>query len=503
MGRSFSHNRRRLTVGAILGCCLLTAGCASSAAHDAGTGEGFSVVATTPILADLARNVAGEDAQVKSLIPSGKDPHTFEPTLRTVRDIANANLALSNGYLLEPQALIDTLHESTDAPVVEVADAASTRGATLVPLVEDVSLDAIWLGLRISGAAQHSSGVDFRMVSADGPGDVAAYVVSAFGTPEVLFNSADGVDGKEDAVTLPANAHTHVSWGFSQPGIYRLGFQADGTEVQHLTVAVGVNPPAGMQAIDSGHLDIEADLAQHRIDLRDQDKRFDPATTAVSIPSSVLQPIPPDPAYRFLGAPGSDTYLLPQAVLGKHIHGEVDPHLWHNVDNAIAYVDVIAEEMAQADPSHGAAYRQRAAAYTKRLRDTDSYVDRAIASIPAENRHLVTTHHGYAYLEQGYDISVAGFVTPNPAIEPSPREVIALRRTLENLHLPAVFVEPVQQASAETLTQAAAEQGVALCPIYGDTLDGTVGSYIDLMKFNADSLQRCLNPNSTDGENNA
>ena len=112
MGHSCSHNRRRLTVGALLACCLLTAGCASSAAHDAGTGEGFSVVATTPILADLARNVAGEDAQVKSLIPSGKDPHTFEPTLRTVRDIANANLALSNGYLLEPQALIDTLHES-------------------------------------------------------------------------------------------------------------------------------------------------------------------------------------------------------------------------------------------------------------------------------------------------------------------------------------------------------------------------------------------------------
>ena len=115
----------------------------------------------------------------------------------------------------------------------------------------------------------------------------------------------------------------------------------------------------------------------------------------------------------------------------------------------------------------------------------------------------MTTHHGYAYLEQGYDISVAGFVTPNPAIEPSPREVIALRRTLENLHLPAVFVEPVQQASTETLKQAAAEQGVELCPIYGDTFDDTVSSYIDLMKFNADSLQRCLNPNPTHGDKNA
>ena len=166
MARALSHRRRLRTIGALLGSCLLATGCAPSAALDAGDGEKFTVVATTPILADLARNIAGEDARVQSLIPSGKDPHTFEPTLRTVRDVANADLALSNGYLLEPQSLIDTLHESTDAPVVEVADAASTRGATLVPLVEDVSLEAIWLGLRISGAQQRSSGVDFRMVSA-------------------------------------------------------------------------------------------------------------------------------------------------------------------------------------------------------------------------------------------------------------------------------------------------------------------------------------------------
>ncbi|MDK8710704.1 anchored repeat ABC transporter, substrate-binding protein [Corynebacterium accolens] len=497
---TFPFAARSLQAIGAVGCVsVLAAGCTTSAAVDAS--DRFSVVATTPILADLAEHVAGEDAEVTGLIPSGKDPHTFEPTLRTVRNVANADLSLSNGFLLEPQSLSDTLRESSDAPVVEVADAASTRGATLVPLVEDVSLDAIWLGLRISGAQQRSSGVDFHMVSAEGPGDVAAYVVSTFGTPEVLFDSADGIDEKEDSVTLPANAHTHVSWGFSEPGIYKLGFQADGTEVQHLTVAVGVNPPEGMDAIDSGHLDIEADLAAGAIDLRDQDKRFDPAHTAVSIPSSVLQPIPADPAYRFLGTPGSDTYLLPQAVLGKHIHGEVDPHLWHNVDNAIAYVDVIAEEMAQADPSHGADYRKRAAEYTTQLRKTDDYVNHAISSIPKNNRHLVTTHHGYAYLEQGYDISVAGFVTPNPAIEPSPREVIALRRTLENLNLPAVFVEPVQQASTRTLEEAAQEQGVALCPIYGDTLDSTVPTYIDLMKFNADSLKRCLNPSN--GENHA
>ena len=100
MARALSHRRRLRTIGALLGSCLLATGCAPSAALDAGNGEKFTVVATTPILADLARNIAGEDARVQSLIPSGKDPHTFEPTLRTVRD------AVSYTHLTLPTILL-------------------------------------------------------------------------------------------------------------------------------------------------------------------------------------------------------------------------------------------------------------------------------------------------------------------------------------------------------------------------------------------------------------
>ena len=94
------------------------------------------------ILGDVAKHVAGHDATVTTLIPAGKDPHTFEPSLRSVRDIANADVLLSNGFLLEPQNLLKSMKESSDVPVTEVADQASTRGAKLVPLVENIALDA-------------------------------------------------------------------------------------------------------------------------------------------------------------------------------------------------------------------------------------------------------------------------------------------------------------------------------------------------------------------------
>ena len=128
-----------------------------------------------------------------------------------MRDIANADVLLSNGFLLEPQNLLKSLRESSDVPVTEVADQASTRGAKLVPLVENVALDAVWLGLRLRNAAPGTTSVNMRLLDVEGPGDVAAYVVSTYGTPEPLFNSADGIDQHNDSTTLPANAHTHVS----------------------------------------------------------------------------------------------------------------------------------------------------------------------------------------------------------------------------------------------------------------------------------------------------
>ena len=45
----------------------------------------------------LAASVLGYTA----LIPNGADPHSYEPSLRDVRDVAYARLAFTNGLLLE------------------------------------------------------------------------------------------------------------------------------------------------------------------------------------------------------------------------------------------------------------------------------------------------------------------------------------------------------------------------------------------------------------------
>lgn len=461
------------------------------------------VVVTTPILYDLASHVAGDRARVTSLMPPGADPHSYEPTLRNVRNVANADLAFTNYMLLEPQSLIRTVDSSVrpGVPVVALAEEAARYGGKVIPLVEDITLDTIWLGLRVRGdghdlGATRASEVQLNATAVRGPGAMTAFVTSTFGTPELFFNSADGFG--DDSTRLPVDAHTHMSWSFTKPGIYELDLQAtlDGTHPvgeTTVTFAVGVDPAAsGKQVLAKGHEDVTVHVDDRRMSIMGDAGDIPAEQAVIAVPNSALQQIPTTPEFRFMGKPGTETYLLPQAVLGKHVHGELDPHLWHNVANAIAYVKLIRDHLIAVDPAGAREYQRNADVYLAELAQLDEEMRTSIGAIPESRRHLVTTHDGYHYLGDAYGMHIAGFVTPNPSVQASTRDLIALTRTLENLQVPAVFLEPNLERRSSDLTETAKRLGIDVCRIYGDSFDNDVTSYTELMRYNAQSLQRCL-----------
>ncbi|MFC0508875.1 anchored repeat ABC transporter, substrate-binding protein [Micromonospora costi] len=504
---------------------LLAAGCRSEAAlsaHD----ERVQVVTTTGILRDLVSRVGGGRVAVNSLVPDGADPHSYEPSLRDIRDVVYADVAFSNYLLLEEQAVIKALDANLRAgvPNISLAEGAVKYAAEIIPLVEDVSLDSIWLGMRVrgTGAAQgadRSSDVLLSATAANGPGRTLAYLTESFGNPSFYVDSGDGFDPgngyRDDTATLPPDAHTHMSWAFTKPGVYQLTMRArlaidPGTAPiplgeQSFTFAVGVDPHsvpgmAGAAVLNAGHADITVDLDERRLYLfadpegsgEANQRVYDPAHTVIEVPNKALLEVPGDRRFRFLGRPGTQVYQLPQAVLGKHVHGEIDPHLWQDVRNAISYVELIRDTLIGVDPQGASVYRANASAYIAELERLDTYVRDTIAQIPPSRRHLVSTHDAFGYLGQAYGIRISGFVTPNPATEPSLADRRRLTETIRNLKIPAVFLEPNLAARATTLTELAREEGLRVCPIYGDTFDRDVTTYLDMMRFNAESLRDCL-----------
>lgn len=517
---------RHLSLATLTSLALATLiGCASAPADERSTR--VQVVTTTGILADLARNVAGARADVVSIVPDGADPHSYEPTLRNVRDIVYADVAFTNYLLLEEQSIIKALDANLrdDVPNISLAETAVKYAAEVIPLVEDVSLDTAWLGVRVAGdgapfGADRSSDVHLSATGVDGPGDLHAYLTGTFGDVSQYIDSSDGFDGaagyKNDTMTLPPDAHTHLSWAFTEPGVYELHLQAKlqiGPQSKPLPIAegtlvfvVGVDPHSvpgreSAYVVDSGHSDLTVDLDAGRFEvLLDHEhgsgevhqETFSLEDVVVEVPTKALHEIPGDPSFRFLGRAGDPVYQLPQAVLGKHVHGEIDPHLWQNVRNAMAYVETMRDTLVQVDPEGAWEYRENATRYLRQLDALDAQVRAEIATIPPSRRVLVTTHDAFGYLAAAYDMTVAGFVTPNPAAEPSLAERKKLTQTIKNLDVPAVFLEPNLAARSSTLVEVAKEQGIEVCPIYGDAFDDRASTYIDMMRANAASLVSCL-----------
>jgi manganese/iron transport system substrate-binding protein len=73
----------------------------SLSAFTASAAEKLKVVTTFTVIADMAKNVAGDAADVKSITKTGAEIHEYQPTPGDIRRAQGANLILVNGFNLE------------------------------------------------------------------------------------------------------------------------------------------------------------------------------------------------------------------------------------------------------------------------------------------------------------------------------------------------------------------------------------------------------------------
>ncbi len=137
---------------------LLLSGAASSR---------MQIVTTTAMIADVARAVAGELAQVRSMMGPGTDPHLYQATPSDIRALQGADLILYNGLLLEGQ-LGEVLGRFGELkPVIKVVEASMPADRILANsgLAEGsadphVWMDASLFSLVAPGVADALAGLD-------------------------------------------------------------------------------------------------------------------------------------------------------------------------------------------------------------------------------------------------------------------------------------------------------------------------------------------------------
>jgi manganese/zinc/iron transport system substrate-binding protein len=79
---------------------VVACGVSQEPAEDPTTGK-FTVVATTTIVADAVRQIAGDRVEVVALMGAGVDPHLYKPSAGDVRRLSSADAVFFNGLHLE------------------------------------------------------------------------------------------------------------------------------------------------------------------------------------------------------------------------------------------------------------------------------------------------------------------------------------------------------------------------------------------------------------------
>ena len=99
---------RRLAQTWTLIVCLVIvlASCSRGSAPD--------VLTTTTILADVARNVTGDRLTVRSLLPPGIDPHSYQPVPQDAAKIKDSNMLVFHGG--EYERFLNGLLETAGGP---------------------------------------------------------------------------------------------------------------------------------------------------------------------------------------------------------------------------------------------------------------------------------------------------------------------------------------------------------------------------------------------------
>lgn len=164
-----------LAVGAVAVAC----GGSDSAGGDASptVADGrLLVIATTTQIADMARQVAGERADVTGLLPANADAHDFEPTPRDVEKVADAGLVLEHGMHLDEWASRLVEQSGTAAQVVIVTTGIVGQPAAGGEHDHDEDDPHVWLD--VSNAKIMVANIRDALIAAD-PDGRAIYEANA------------------------------------------------------------------------------------------------------------------------------------------------------------------------------------------------------------------------------------------------------------------------------------------------------------------------------------
>ncbi|MBI5564621.1 MAG: zinc ABC transporter substrate-binding protein [Chloroflexi bacterium] len=437
-------------LGLMLFLAIVMAACQSAPAPARATVPALNVVAAETFLADIAQNVAGERATVKSLMPIGVDPHSFEPTPQDVATVADSTVLIINGSGFE--GFLDELLENAGGERIMIEASAGLVGRTAREGEEAVMSD-----------------------------DDLADAMCAAVDEATAQDAVSGITA-QSPVDLPAES-----------GLFNvvLGKQADGTYAGYLKYATdvsddfqivtGVGQVSVNTAADGTPIDIETTLS----------------VSCANLTQGYILELEKDGQYVIaLTGFTTDRATLLIGPSGGHHHDEGDPHFWLDPNNAVKYVENVRDALRKIDPATAVYYGANADKYIQQLKALDQTIRDQVATIPESRRLIVTNHESFGYFADRYGFKVIGTIIPSVSTgsAPSAQQLARLIDQIKATGASAIFLET--GTNPQLAQQIASETGIkVVTELYSHSLSdarGPAPTYIDMIQSNVAAIVKAL-----------
>lgn len=200
-----------------------------------------------------------------------------------------------------------------------------------------------------------------------------------------------------------------------------------------------------------------------------------------------------------------NTVAISDAVNKKDLIGSTlfasnyDPHIWFSIENWEKVTIYVAKKLIEAQPENKAVFEANAEKYLQQLKILKEEMTSEIATLPENQRRLVTAHDAFNYLGKEFKFDVVGLQGLSTATEAGVQDVQKTAGYIIDHKVKSVFIESsVPRRTVEALQAAVNSKNHQVKiggTLYSDALGnpGTPeGTYIGMFKYNVHTIVEAL-----------
>lgn len=192
------------------------------------------------------------------------------------------------------------------------------------------------------------------------------------------------------------------------------------------------------------------------------------------------------------------TSEIPEALLLKE-GAVVDPHVWMNPALWASCTKTVSDSLGKKDPEGAAIYAANATRYATQLQSLETTLRSLIATIPDDQRVLITAHDAFQYFAKATGLTVMSVQGLSSSSEAGVADINRLVDAIVTHRIPAVFVEStLSEKNIRAVMEGAASRGFEVKlggMLFADSMGkaGTPeGTYIGMIEHNVTTITQAL-----------